>query len=427
MILRLIWESIRQYAQVVLSFLLEPVFWIMFFVLFFQYKKLEEIQKDIYGVVKYKKKDMMASSLLAGILGGMAISIVITVVGITFGKLEGAVFLIIFSLILVLLFDSHFICLSYSGGIVSLISLLLGYINTKGIINISEIPILRGFLNFDITAILILVSLLHLVEALLMYFDGARYPVPMFFKKNGRIVGGFILTRFWIIPLMILILLSLTPIGGDVIPTPDWWPLIRPDGIPINVNDAVFSLTPLFAILGYGDFTVSKMPKQKVKESSLSLFIFSVTLFALTVLSMKIYAFKYVAAIFSPVFHELIIILNRRKERMLESLWDYNYDGIKILDVVPNSPAEKMGIETGDKIISINNRRVNTIYDAKVILDEAERYLWIDVEKLDGTVRSLEYYNYQTDIGSLGIITIPQDDAYIPLMDLDDTRVFKRR
>ncbi|GFR35786.1 hypothetical protein [Thermobrachium celere] len=92
MILRLIWESIRQYAQVVLSFLLEPVFWIMFFVLFFQYKKLEEIQKDIYGVVKYKKKDMMASSLLAGILGGMAISIVITVVGITFGKLEGAVF-----------------------------------------------------------------------------------------------------------------------------------------------------------------------------------------------------------------------------------------------------------------------------------------------------------------------------------------------
>lgn len=419
MILNLIWEAIRNYAQVVLSFIFEPIFWIMFFILFFQYRKLESIQKDVYGVVKYKKMEMMTSSLLAGILSGMFISILITVFGITFGKLEGAIFIIILSLLLVMLFDSHFICLSYSGGIVSLLSLILSFLNSKGIINISQIPILKSFLNIDITAILILVALLHLVESILMYFDGARFPVPMFFKKNNKIVGGFVLTRFWIIPLMILILLSLTPISGDTIPTPDWWPLIRPEGMPKDLSDAVFSLTPLFAILGYGDFTISRLPKQKVKESSINLFMFSITLFVLVILSMKIYIFKYIAAIFSPIFHELIIIINRKKEKTLDSLWENTYDGIKILDVVPNSPAEKMGIETGDKIVAINNRRVNTLYDAKVVLDEADRYLWIDVVKLDGKVKSLEYYNYQSEIGSLGIITIPQDEAYIPLMDLD--------
>ncbi|WP_027308015.1 PDZ domain-containing protein [Caloramator sp. ALD01] len=419
MILRLIWEAIRNYAQVVLSFIFEPIFWIMFFILFFQYKRLESIQKDVYGVVKYKKMEMMASSLLAGILSGMFVSILITVFGITFGRLEGAIFIIILSLLLVMLFDSHFICLSYSGGIISLLSLILNFLNVRGIVNISQIPILRSFLNIDVTAILILVALLHLVESILMYFDGARFPVPMFFRKNNKIVGGFLLTRFWIIPLMILILLSLTPVSGDTIPTPDWWPLIRPDGMPKDLQDAVFSLTPLFAILGYGDFTISRLPKQKVKESSLNLFIFSITLFVLVVLSMKIYVFKYIAAIFSPVFHEFIIVLNRKKEKTLDSLWENTYDGIKILDVVPNSPAEKMGIETGDKIIAINNRRVNTLYDAKVVLDEADRYLWIDVVKIDGKVKSLEYYNYQTEIGSLGIITIPQEDGYIPVMDLD--------
>lgn len=419
MILRLIWEAIRNYAQVVLSFIFEPIFWIMFFILFFQYKRLESIQKDVYGVIKYNKMEMMASSLLAGILSGMFVSILITVFGITFGKLEGAIFIIILSLLLVMLFDSHFICLSYSGGIISLLSLILSFLNFRGIVNISQIPILRSFLNIDVTAILILVALLHLVESILMYFDGARFPVPMFFKKNNKIVGGFLLTRFWIIPLMILILLSLTPVGGDTIPTPDWWPLIKPDGMPKDLQDAVFSLTPLFAILGYGDFTISRLPKQKVKESSLNLFIFSITLFILVVLSMKIYVFKYIAAIFSPVFHELIIVLNRKKEKTLDSLWENTYDGIKILDVVPNSPAEKMGIETGDKIIAINNRRVNTLYDAKIVLDEADRYLWIDVVKIDGKVKSLEYYNYQTEIGSLGIITIPNEDGYIPVMDLD--------
>ncbi|WDC83721.1 PDZ domain-containing protein [Caloramator sp. mosi_1] len=420
MISKLIWESIRNYAQVVLSFLFEPIFWIMFFILFFQYKRLETIQKDVYGVVKYKKMEMMASSILAGILSGMLISIFITVFGITFGKLEGAIFIIILSLLLVMLFDSHFICLSYSGGIVSLLSLILSLLNSKGIVNISEVPILRNLLNIDITAILILVSLLHLVESILMYFDGARYPVPMFFKKDDKIVGGFILTRFWIIPLMILILLSLTPMSGDTIPTPDWWPLIRPEGLPKDLSDAVFTLTPLFAILGYGDFTISRMPKQKAKESSIHLFLFSITLFILVIISMKIYVFKFIAAIFSPVFHELIIILNRKKEKTLDALWENTYDGIKILDVVPNSPAEKMGIETGDKIISINNIRVNTLYDAKVVLDEADRYLWIDVVKLDGRVKSLEYYNYRTEIGSLGIITIPEDEGYIPVMDLEN-------
>lgn len=427
MILRLIWESIRQYAAVVLSYIFEPVFWIMLIILFMQYKKLEEVQKDVYGVVKYRKRDMLASSILAGILGGMFTSIIVATFGITFNKLEGVIFLLLLSILMMVILDPHFICLSYSGGIVSLISLLLTYLNTRGIINIKEIPIVSSLLNFDVSAILILVALLHLVEATLMYFDGARYPIPMFFKRNGRILGGFLMTRFWTIPLMILILVSLTPIPGDSIPTPDWWPLIRPAGLPSDLREAVFSLTPLLAILGYGDFTVSQMPKQKVKKSSLYLFLFSIILFALSVISIKIYAFKYIAAIFSPIAHELIIILNRRKELTSKYLWEYSYDGVKVLDVVPNSPAEKMGLKSGYKIIAINNKRVNNLYDAQVIINEADRYLWVDAVDLNGKIKKLEFYNYKDELDSIGIISIPQAEGEIPIMDMENTNIFKRK
>lgn len=427
MIFRLMWESIRQYAAVVLSYIFEPIFWIMLIILFMQYKKLEEVQKDIYGVVKYRKLDMLASSILAGILGGMFTSIILTTFGITFNKLEGVIFLLLLSILMMVILDPHFICLSYSGGIVSLISLVLTYLNTRGIINIKQIPVVSSLLNFDVSAILILVALLHLVEATLMYFDGARYPIPMFFKRDGRIIGGFLMTRFWTIPLMILLLVSLTPIAGDSIPTPNWWPLIRPAGLPRDLRDAVFSLTPLLAILGYGDFTVSQMPKQKVKKSSMYLFMFSIILFILSVISIKIYAFKYIAAIFSPVAHEFTIVLNRKKELNSKYLWEVTYDGINVLDVVPNSPAEKMGLKSGDKIIAINNKRVNSLYDAQVILNEADRYLWVDAVDLNGKMRKLEFYNYKDELDSIGIISIPQAEGEIPIMDMDNTKIFKTK
>lgn len=314
MILRLVWETVRGYSNIVLSFIIDPIFWMMFFVLLFQYKKLEEIQMDIYGAIKYKKIEMLSSSILAGILAGMAVSIVVVVFGITFFKLDGVGFLILLSLLLAFLVDNHFICLSYSGGIISLVSLILGYINNKGIISISSIPILNSLLDFDVSAILILVALLHFVEAILMYFDGGRYPIPMFFRRNGEVVGGFLMTRFWTIPLIILLFVSALQGSGEYIPTPDWWPLIKPAIKGIDFKNAVFALTPLFAILGYGDFTISEKPKDKVKRSSMYLFLFSITLFILSILSLNVYVFKYIAAIFSPIAHEFIIIMSRKKK-----------------------------------------------------------------------------------------------------------------
>src|SRR5690606_12129243 len=78
------------------------------------------------------------------------------------------------------LFNLRYLCFSYAGGIVALMNLIFGFpsINPIGIIA--------------------LVGILHLVESLLIWLDGFSDAVPVFLKrKDGNIVGGYIMNRIW--------------------------------------------------------------------------------------------------------------------------------------------------------------------------------------------------------------------------------------
>ena len=56
--------------------------------------------------------------------------------------------------------------------------------------------------------------------------------------------------------------------------------------------------------------------------------------------------------------------------------------GIVIKSVVPNSPAEKAGLEDGDRLIAVNGRAMTnaTVRDFKQVIAEAPGRLWIIVQ-----------------------------------------------
>jgi putative radical SAM enzyme (TIGR03279 family) len=70
----------------------------------------------------------------------------------------------------------------------------------------------------------------------------------------------------------------------------------------------------------------------------------------------------------------------------------------KISRVYPQSIAEEMEIEVGDKLISINGTEVKDIIDYKYLM--ADEYIDVDIEKADGEVWTLEIEkDYQEDLG----------------------------
>ncbi|MCF6944235.1 hypothetical protein, partial [Klebsiella pneumoniae] len=78
--------------------------------------------------------------------------------------------------------------------------------------------------GLDIPALLALVAVLHLAEALLIRLQGATFANPLFIEgKRGKLVGGYQMQVFWPIPLFLLI-----PGASDtVLP---WTPLFGGDG-----------------------------------------------------------------------------------------------------------------------------------------------------------------------------------------------------
>jgi len=69
-----------------------------------------------------------------------------------------------------------------------------------------------------------------------------------------------------------------------------------------------------------------------------------------------------------------------------------------IVKVKPNSIAEELEIEIGDKLISINNTEVKDIIDYKFLM--ADEYVEIEIEKRDGELWCLEVEkDYEEDLG----------------------------
>lgn len=70
----------------------------------------------------------------------------------------------------------------------------------------------------------------------------------------------------------------------------------------------------------------------------------------------------------------------------------------KIVKVLPNSIAEELGVEIGDKLISINDTKIKDIIDYKFLM--ADEYIVIQIEKSDGDLWNLEIEKeYDEDLG----------------------------
>ncbi len=345
-----------------LSSLKSPIYWIVVAIVIFQYKKLGKMEKMILGSYKEPLYKKAIASTVLGLLGGMVGSIVFMILGT---RVNSNDFIYILPLaILLSLIHPRFICFSYAGGIVSLISLLFGY------------P------KINIISVMTIVAVLHLIEAFLIILDGHNGKIPIFMEKDNEIVGGFNMNRFWPVPFLVFLE------GYGVMPV------------------------TVIAVLGYGDFALTKHPKDKTKETASMLFIFSAILLILSELSKSYSQLLYVLAIVSPVFHEMIIQMGRKRERLGKAIFTPSQRGLKLLDTMPYGVGEKMGLKTGDIILSINGNVVQKKEDVLNVLRFSPKYIWIDVLNENGKLVTLDYKDYRKGIQSLDVLFIPEEPDY---------------
>lgn len=378
----------------VLETILDPLFWIIIVLVAMQYRRVAGLRQTFFGA---RTGGVLRETLVAtgyGIIGGIIGGYLIVLVGLTLTG-TGLWYLLPLAFLLMLI-NPRFLCFAYGGGLLSLTALLF------------------HFPPINVPQVIALVAALHFVESILIFLSGHMGAVPAFFRlPAGRVVGGFTLQKFWPIPIVALTVVGTMVPGVEGVRMPDWWPLIRP-GVAGHPESLVFTLVPIVAGLGYADLAITRTPAEKSRSAAFYLAGYSLTLFALAVAADRLPYMAWVAAIFSPLGHELTIYLGKRMELTGRPLYTPREEGVMVLDVLPRSPAWDAGVRSGDVIYEVNGIRV---FDRATL----QSLLAIPGTKEIGYVRRRREFVREVITpppdGVYGLITVPEggEDVFLEL------------
>ncbi|MFL0196072.1 PDZ domain-containing protein [Clostridium sp. WILCCON 0269] len=375
---------------------------ILAFTLYRKNKQTVIMQQMIIGEKINSPFELTISQIVIGIFAGILVSIIMSYLGVVFDE-NSAVDLIFLASIIFMFFNPRFICFSYSGAILGLISLMLSIAS-----EVFNIPTLN-FLKIDVVSLMSMVAILHLVEGILIMVDGKTGAIPVFTSKNGNIIGGFALQRYWSIPMAIIFMFHPKSIVGDFsqIPIQGWWPLIN-TSIPYDIlKNAVMVLIPFYAVMGYNSVTFTRDAKEKTIISGALVILYSVVLFGMAQLAVVNIWLKFLVLIFAPAAHEGIIMLQRNLEVKGTPKYISSNEGIMVLAVAPNSPANEMGIKSGDLLVEINSEKIESEDRITEIIKECSNFIWFKIKTVAGNFEQVSY-NRMNKNKRLGIVFVPR-------------------
>lgn len=390
-------------------------FWIVLALVGYQYWQMQKRQRQMFGVYNYSLTRQIAMAGVFGLIGGIAGSFFLTIIGVTLNRL-GLNYIWPVALVLMMI-NMRFLCFAYAGGLVALSHVLFGW------------P------EVNVPQVLSLVAVLHITESLLIAISGGYSAVPMIIKKGvytrerlfynstsdepmaggkeeSRLVGAFSLQNFWPLPLVVLAAVAVptgsTPDG--ILKMPSWWPLLPMPQEPPEGASWVYIMAPVVAALGYSDMAIASLPQQRRRISALHLAGYSILLLTLAVLSVKYTWLQAIAAVLSPVGHEFLIQRDNRREMEQPPRFVPPPYGLMVLDTVSDSPAAKM-LKPGDIIINLGGMPVNSKFDLAAAISQASETFNLEFERAGKKV--LATSKFKNGERRLGVILVPEGDEQV--------------
>ena len=394
--------------RAVASAIVEPsnaVILVMIALIFYnKNKKISAMQKMIMGESLDSPFELTISQLVMGIFAGTVASLIFSLLGLVFDESSNIHLLFMVSL-LFMAFKPRFICFSYSGAVLGIISLVLKY--AASLLHMPQL----NFINIDILTLMTLVGILHIIEGSLVMLDGSRGAIPVFTNRDNKIMGGFALKRYWALPVAIFILLnsatSDTVIGQSIM-TPGWWPLIKGDIMSRIVENSVIVSIALYGVIGYSSITFTKSKKNKTLASGALIIGYGILLAAVSQLAVLGVAFQFFILILAAVLHELMLRLEKYLELTGKPKFVSNEEGIMVLEVAPKSPAFQMGIESGDLIVQVNDKKIENEEEIFSLIKGNYNSLSFKLKKPSGELKDINYTNIVAN-KRLGIVVVPRE------------------
>ena len=402
-------ELILYTLRTVAYAIIEPMHILMLVVLgimfYLKNKRITIMQKMTIGESINSPLELTLSQISLGIIGGVIVSLMMSSLGIIFNENSGIEIMFMIS-ILLLFIKKRFICFSYSGAVLGMISILSGIL--------SNITNTESYINVNILSLMTFVGIMHVVEGVLVIFDGGRGAIPVFSNRNDKIVGGFAYNRYWALPVAIFIAFSgsISSVTTSVVDTPNWWPIINRAETLLILSTAIIGAIPLYGVIGYNSVSFTKDKIKKPIYSGVGILIYGVLLTFIAQVSQFGVVGQIVVIAFAPLGHEIMIRIQNKIEEVGKYIYVTDNDGVSVLEVSPTSSAYEAGIRRGDKIIEVNN--VKTVSEVEIfkIVRESIEEISVKIRRISGEMLDLTIIPKNK---RLGLLLVPKmvkvDDA----------------
>lgn len=382
--------------------IIEPMHLLMLFIFgiifYFKNIRIVSIQKMTLGEGVNTPLELTLSQIVFGILAGAVGTVILTVLGVSFNETSGIEFIFMIS-ILCLFYKKKYISYAYSAAILGMIGIIL-----KVASNITGIRLL---MDINIVSLITLVGVIYILEGILIMFDGSRGAIPVFTKKEDKIIGGFSFSRYWPIPIAILMIFtnSSSPADSIYLNASSWWPILNKSQTLSLIASAMVATIPIYGILGYGNVTFTQEKNKKSLRSGTVILIYGISIVLIAQLATLNILGQIISIIYLPLVYEFIMRYEANVEKKGQYLYVSDDEGIMILEVTPNSPAYEVGVKRGDKIIEVNGEKIKSEVDIFNAIKESIFKISIKIKNNSGQV--LEY-NIQPRNKILGVLLVPK-------------------
>lgn len=238
----------------------------------------------------------------------------------------------------------------------------------------------------------VILSVVLLLEALGILFWGGKQPSPRLVNsKRGKKVGAIEANRLWILPLFLLI-----PSSG-AIHTFQWW--------PFSTGEA-FGLCAIPLGLGFQQFITHSLPRPVIKRSGYWMLVTCILVAALTGLGFyfDLDVLVLLAGI-AAIVSRIVLILKHFYDHTVKPFYFIDQgNGLRVVAVVPNTPADRMGVLMGEIISKINGVPVRSEEEFYQALQINATYCKMDVLNHDGEVRFVKGMVHENDLHNIGLL-----------------------
>ena len=286
-----------------------------------------------------------------GLILGLILSIVMIVIGIVI-PIEMIIFVALFTFILSLTTKMRWLAPVYTVGLAFFATLF--FLSKEWAFPLVE----SGTPDWNINLLppmAVLLGLIVIAEGIFISKNGIKGTSPkIIISKRGLRVGIHEVSRVWMLPVFLLI-------PGDAISAPfSWWPVF-------SIGSETYSILVVPFAIGFYQQIYSALPAVVLKQFGKKVINLGIILTVLSVVGYWVPLASIVVVALAMIARELLSMRLRLKEENSPLYFSRKQKGVMILGVIPDTPAEKMGLGIGEVITKANGIHVNSedsFYDA---------------------------------------------------------------